>query len=147
MSRVTYANTPATAAQETLRATHAVRSVTAAEEGTGVNAVPRRVYGFTYSPGLPNAPLWAVRRYRTYETHKLADGEVLVIGFADVETAARLASATGVQNIRIHPEPTADAIVLVQVPYSRIARHRQYASPNQEGFTVTLEPAESPAHR
>jgi len=147
MSRVTYANTPATADQETLRATHGVRVVDAAEEGTGVNALPRGVYGYTYSPGLQNAPLWAARRYRAYETHKLADGEVLVIGFADVETAAKIASASDVQTIRIHPEPSANANELVQVQYSRIARHRQYAAPNQDGFTVTLEPAASPVNR
>ena len=82
MSRVTYANTPATVAQETLRQTHQVRLVSAAEEGSGVNALPGGVYGFTYSPALPNAPLFATRRYRSYETHKLASGEVLVIGFA-----------------------------------------------------------------
>ena len=56
-----------------LRKAHQVRLVTAAEEGTGVNALPGGVYGFTYSPGLDNAPLFAMRRYRSYETHKLAE--------------------------------------------------------------------------
>jgi len=130
MSRVTYANTPATLDQETLRSTHGVRVVTTAEEGG--------VYGFTYSPALPNAPLWTVRRYRGYETHKLADGEVFVIGFADVETSARLESARGEQTIQIHPEPEPGANVLVKIPYSRISHHRQYAAPNQDGFTVTI---------
>ena len=147
MSRVTYANTPATADQEALRAAHGVRIVTAEEEGTGVNALPHGVYGFTYSPGLPNSPLWAVRRYRTYETHRLKDGEVLVIGFADVETAAKIASVAEVQTVQIHAEPHGDSNVLVQIPYSRIGRHRQYAAPNQDGFTVTLEPAAWPASR
>src|SRR5258705_10764422 len=112
MSRVTYANTPATLDQETLRSTHAVRVVTTAEEGTGINALPGGVYGFTYSPALTNAPVWAVRRYRSYETHKLADGEVFVIGFADVETVAKLASTAGEQTIHISPEPEPDANVL-----------------------------------
>ena len=139
MSRVTYANTPATLDQETLRSTHGVRVVTAAEEGTGVNALPGGVYGFTYSPALPNAPVWAVRRYRSYETHKLAGGEVFVIGFADVETAARLESAAGEQTIQIRPEPEPGSNVLVKIPYSRISHHRQYAAPNQDGFTVTIQ--------
>ncbi|MBI2188590.1 MAG: hypothetical protein HYU37_15940 [Acidobacteria bacterium] len=43
--------------------------------------------------------------------------------------------------IRVQPEATPAATVLVQVPYSRIRRHRQYAAPNQDGFTVTLAPA------
>ena len=138
MSRVTYANTPATLDQETLRSTHAVRLVTTAEEGMGINALPGGVYGFTYSPALPTAPVWAVRRYRSYETHKLADGEVFVIGFADVETAAKLESTSGEQTIQIRPEPEPNANVLVKIPYSRVSNHRQYAAPNQDGFTVTI---------
>jgi hypothetical protein len=26
----------------------------------------------------------------------------------------------------------------VKIPYSRISHHRQYAAPNQDGFTVTI---------
>src|SRR5262249_24565182 len=89
-----------------------------------------------YSPALPSAPLWAQRRYRGYETHKLADGEIVVIGFADPETAAKLESAPGEQTVQIHTEPDTTASVLVQVPYSRIRHHRQYAAPNEHGFTV-----------
>ena len=138
MSRVTYANTPATAAQQALRAAHDVRIVSPAEEGMGVNSLPGGVYGFTYSPALPNAPLFAERRFRSYETHKLADGEVFVVGFADVETASALEASGGEQTLVIQPEPDATANVLVKVPYSRIRHHRQYAAPNQHGFTVTV---------
>src|SRR6478672_10364189 len=138
MSRVTYANTPSTLDQQSLRTTHNVRVVTPAEEGTGVNALPAGVYGFTYSPALPNAPLFAERRYRSYETHKLADGAIVVIGFADVETAATLESGQGAHTIQIHPEPEENATVLVQVPYSRMRQNRQHAAPNQRGFTVTV---------
>jgi hypothetical protein len=28
----------------------------------------------------------------------------------------------------------------VTIPYSRIRHHRQYAAPNQDGFTVTVRP-------
>jgi hypothetical protein len=138
MSRVSYANTPSTIDQETLRKAHNVRPVTPAEEGTGVNALPDGVYGFTYSPALPNAPLFAERRFRSYETHRVAGGEVYVIGFADVETAAALASSAHEQTIQIQPEPDEKANVLVKVPYSRIRQHRQYAAPNQHGFTVSI---------
>lgn len=138
MSRVSYANTPSTLDQETLRTTHNVRIVSPAEEGTGVNALPGGVYGFTYSPGLPNAPLFAERRFRSYETHKLAGGDVYVIGFADVETAAVLASSSVERTIQVQPEPDESATVLVKIPYPRIRQHRQYAAPNQHGFTVTV---------
>ena len=138
MSRVTYANTPATAEQQALRAAHDVRIVSPAEEGMGVNSLPGGVYGFTYSPALANAPLFAERRFRCYETHKLAGGEVFVVGFTDVESAAALEAGSGEQTLVIQPEPDAAANVLVKVPYSRMRHHRQYAAPNQHGFTVTV---------
>jgi hypothetical protein len=61
-----------------------------------------------------------------------------VIGFADVETAAAIEAASHEQPIQIQPEPDDTANVLVKVPYSRIHHHRQYAAPNQHGFTVTI---------
>ena len=143
MSRVIYANTPATAAQEDLRRANQVTLVSAEQEGSGVNALPNGVYGFTYSPALPNAPLFATRRFRSYETHKLASGEVLVIGFATPDVAQQLASAPSEITVVIQPEPDDAAQTLVTIPYSRIRTHRQYAAPNQHGFTVTVMPADA----
>ena len=140
MSRVVYSDTPATADQETLRQDHNVRLVSAEEEGSGVNALPGGVFGYTYSPALPNAPLFATRRFRTYETHKLASGEVFIVGFATVEDAAQLASASEDITLLIHPQPEDGATTLVRIPYTRIRQHRQYAAPNQHGFTVTVRP-------
>lgn len=141
MSRVVYTDTAATADQKTLRTVHQVRLVSDAEEGTGVNALPAGVYGFTYSPGLPNAPLFAVRRYRTYEIHKLPGGDVFMIGFVAREAASALSSVVSDVTIQLQPEPEGAATTLVAVPYSRIRQHRQYAAPNQHGFAVTLTPA------
>src|SRR5712691_2572792 len=140
MSRVTYANTPSTLDQQTLRTTHNVRIVSAEEVGMGVDAVPGGVYGFTYSPALPNAPLFAVRRYRSYETHKLANGEVLVVGFTTPDSARQFSSSDADVNLQLQPEPEADANMLIAIPYSRIRHHRQYSAPNQHGFTVTVAP-------
>jgi len=142
MSRVTYVYNPATADQESLRGAHQVRIVTEVEEGNGVNALPGGVYGFTYSPGLLNAPLFAVRRYRSYETHKLPSGEVFIIGFAKADVARDLSTAGQEMTLQVHPQPDADYDTLLTIPYSRIRHHRQYASPNQDGFTVTVKPAE-----
>ena len=140
MSRVTYTDNPATADQELLRVAHQVRPVTDAEEGTGVNALPGGTYGFTYSPGLPNAPLFAARRYRSYETHKLPSGEVYVIGFAKSDVARALSTASEEMTLQIHPQPEDDYATLMTIPYSKIRHHRQYAAPNQDGFTVTVQP-------
>ena len=138
MSRLIYTNIADTREQAQLRTTHGVRTVTDREEGTGVNELPGGVYGFTYSPGLPNAPLFSVKRYRSYEIHKLVSGATLVVAFADQETARQIGS-TGVDaTVRVQPEPNDAAPVLVEIPYSRIRHHRQYAAPNQEGLVVTL---------
>lgn len=140
MSRVVYTDTPATADQETLRTVHQVRLVASEEEGLGVNALPRGVYGFTYSPGLPNAPLFATRRYRSFEIHKLASGDVFIVGFVTREASGRMTAADADVTLQVQPEPEAEAATLVAVPYSRIRQHRQYAAPNQHGFAVTLKP-------
>jgi hypothetical protein len=139
MSRVVYTNTPSTADQHTLRESGGVRLVTDTEEGAGVNALPDGVYGYTYSPGLPNAPLFATRRYRSYEIHKIG-GEVFIVGFVTEEAARDLSSAPAEVTIHLHPEPDPATALLVKVPYSRIHTHRQYAAPNQEGFTMTVRP-------
>jgi len=143
MSRVVYTETRDTAAQEVLRRAHAVRVVSDAEEGTGVDRLPVGVYGFTYSPALPNAPVFALKRYRCYETHKIASGEIFVVGFAGADVARQIESAAGDVTVVIQPEPDLEAAVLVTIPYSRIRRHRQYAAPNEHGFTVTLVPTSS----
>ena len=143
MSRVTYTNTPDRVDQEQIRASHGVQLVGEREEGTGVNALPGGVYGYTYSPGLPNAPLFVARRYRSYETHKLASGEVFVIAYADASTAQQIASATADVTVRVLPEPNPDTGILVKIPYSRIRQHRQHAAPNQDGFMVTLAQVET----
>ena len=143
MSRVVYSDNRATSDQETLRAVHQVRLVTDAEEGTGVNALPAGVYGFTYSPGLKNAPLFAVRRYRSFEIHKLASGEVFIIGFVTRDASGQMTASGSDVVVQIQAEPEGDAGTLVAVPYSRIRQHRQYAAPNQHGFGVTLAPVTS----
>ena len=138
MSRVTYTNTPDRIDQEAVRVSHGVRVVADREEGTGVNALPGGVYGYTYSPGLPNAPLFAGRRFRSYETHKLANGEVFVIAYTDADTAQQIEHSAADVTVRVQAEPQEDAAVLVRIPYARIRQHRQYAAPNQDGFLVTL---------
>ncbi len=140
MSRVIYTDTVATKEQEALRIAHRVRIVSTAEEGTGVNALPAGVYGFTYSPGLVNAPLFAVRRFRSYETHRSESGETFIVGFATPETAATIDATSQEATIVIVPEPEPGSDVFVVIPYSRIQHHRQYAAPNQHGFTLTINP-------
>src|ERR1051326_2898419 len=105
MSRVTYTDMSATAPQEALRGSDHVRIVSAEEEGFGLNTLPNGVYGFTYSPGIANAPLFAVPRYRSFEVHKLPNGEVFLIGFATADDAGRIESVRDEITIRVQPQP------------------------------------------
>ena len=140
MSRVVYTNTASTSEQEELRASHHVRLVTEAEEGVGVNALPNGVYGFTYSPALPNAPLFAVRRFRSFETHKRPSGEVLLVGFVS-DVHARALALGQASDIQLQPEPEPGAEALVLVPYSRIQHHRQYAVRTDHGVSLRIGPS------
>jgi hypothetical protein len=47
--------------------------------------------------------------------------------------------------LQIHPHADTGFDALVTIPYSRIRHHRQYAAPNQDGFTVTVKPASGAA--
>ena len=140
MSRVIYTDIASTDEQERLRRSHGVRLVDSQEEGSGVNILPPGVYGYTYSPALSNAPLFAVPRYRSYETH-VANGDVYIVGFATADDAGRIDSSIEDLTIVIQPQPEDGRDTLVKIPYSRIRRHRQYAAPNQHGFTVTIAAA------
>jgi hypothetical protein len=140
MSRVTYTHIADTPEQEGLRAAHQVRLVSAEEEGTGVNQLPGGVYGYTYSPALEGAPLFATRAFRSYEAHKLPSGEITLIGFTSAESARQLTTAPQDVTIQVQPHPEPDQDTLVEIPYSRIRTHRQYAAPNTHGFTATVAP-------
>ena len=139
MSRVVYTETTTTDEQRSLRETHGLRLVTAEEEGTGADALPDGVYGFTYSPGLAIAPLFATQRFRNYETQKRFDGETYLLGFASEESATRVAAGTAQMSVEVFPEPQEEAATLVALPCSRLRQNR-HAAPNQESFTAVVLP-------
>jgi hypothetical protein len=140
MSRVTYTNVVDTPEQAGLREAHRVRLVSEKEEGTGLNKLPLSVYGFTYSPGIEEAPLFAKRSFRSYEAHKLASGDVTLVGFTSAESARQLTISTEDVSLQVQPMPEDGQDTLVEIPYSRIRRHKGYAAPNQHGFSVTVSP-------
>jgi hypothetical protein len=84
--------------------------------------------------------LFATRRYRTYETHKLPNGEILLIGFVTAEEARHLSIATTDVQVRVQPEPEPGVESLVCISYSRIRQHRQFSVRNEHGLTITVAP-------
>ena len=63
-----------------------------------------------------------------------------MIAFATADDAGRLDSNVEEITVRVQPQPEDGRETLVQIPYSRMAHHRQHAAPNQHGFTVTVLP-------
>ena len=141
MSRVVYELAKAAPDQERLRADRKLRVVTAAEEGLGVNAVPNGVYGYTYSPALANSPLYAERRFRCYETQRLADGTVHLLGFVSEADASKLRDQTEAVEICLQPEPEEGAEYFVDLEFSRILHHRIVAVRTEHGVTMKVGPA------
>ncbi|MBM3777533.1 MAG: hypothetical protein FJW23_04735 [Acidimicrobiia bacterium] len=139
MSRVVYEDRQATPEQERLRAAYGLRLVSAEEEGTGVDALPPGVYGFTYSAALPNAPLFAVPRFRCYENQKRPNGQVVLVGFvSDAHARALSAGGDTVVEILLQPAPEAGAETLVEIPQERIRHHRQFAVRTEHGLTLRV---------
>jgi hypothetical protein len=127
-------------AREALRAQNRVRLVEPSEEGFGIDQLPDGVFGFTYSPAIA-APLFATHRYRTYEMHRIAGGEALILGFVPAADAARLTSATEPTDVSLFHDVDGAADTLIAVPYSRIVHHRQIATPNQVSVPLRIKPA------
>jgi hypothetical protein len=140
MSRVTYTTIDDTPEQAGLREAHRVRLVSSEEEGSGLNRLPPCVYGFTYSPGIDEAPIFTKRSFRSYEAHKLTNGDVTLVGFTSAESARELTTSTEDISLQVQPHPEDGHDTLVEIPYSRIRKHKGYAAPNQHGFSVTVAP-------
>jgi hypothetical protein len=127
-------------ARATLRREHGVRLVSAAEEGMAADEIPAGVYGFTSSPALAS-PLFAARRYRNFEVHRLP-AAAAVVGFVSPADAAKLTGrAEDVATIRLHPDAEGEASVIVCIPYDRIVQHRQYSIRNADAITLQVASA------
>lgn len=124
-------------ARAALRAEHGVRLIEPAEEGFSIDQLPEGVFGFSYSPAIA-APLFAAFRYRTYEMHRLAGGEAVIVGFVATADAARLSNATSLVEITLFHDADDQATALVVIPCSRIAHHKQIATPNQASLNLHI---------
>jgi hypothetical protein len=140
-----------TASSETVRAAlrreHSVRLVRPNEEGVAAEHLPDGVYGFTSSPALAS-PLFAVRRYRNFEIHRLPNGVTAMVGFVTPVDAAELtrASTAAPVSITVYPDVEGDATAIVSLPYDRIVQHRQYSIRNAAAITLQVRPTGEPAN-
>lgn len=133
-------------AREALRREHDVRVVAPEEEGLAVRDLPAGVFGFTGSAALAS-PLFASRRYRNFEVHRVASGPAMV-GFVTFADAAKLTTHTNEPaTIRVFPDAEQDATTIVSIPYDRIVQHRQYSIRNAEAITLQVAPAPNSTNR
>ena len=125
--------------RDNLRREHGVRPVSSADEGVAAADLPIGVYGFTSSPALAS-PMFAVRRYRNFEVHRLAGGPA-VVGFVTPREAESLKTmSTDAIQIHLYPDAEGDASVIVAVGYDRIVHHRQYSIRNAEAIVLNVSP-------
>lgn len=124
-------------ARSALRRAHGVQLVAANQEGTSAAELSAGVYGFTSSPALAS-PLFATRRYRNFEVHRLADGPA-VVGFVTADDAAKLATAADAPvDLQLLPDCDADASSIVAIAYDSIVHHRQYSVRNAGAIALRV---------
>lgn len=103
---------------EDLRRQHGVRLVDWKEDGTGVHKLPAGVYGYTYSPGLPQTPLFGKSGAHMFEVHKAADGGILLIGYVTREAASQ-------SDLALYPGKRGAATQAIAVPMRRVIHLKQ----------------------
>jgi hypothetical protein len=128
------------AAFETLRSAHRLRALTDAEDGSGIDRLPGGVFGFTYSPAENGFPIFNDRDLRSFETHKLEDGSVYLLGFLSSEEKEVLDETREQATIHLFPEPRGKATELVRVPLRRIVSHVENSARRGTGFEIVIAP-------
>ena len=86
-----------------LRSERNLRALTPEEEGNPVSVLPAGIYGFTYSPSFELTPLFASKRFRNFEYHKLADGSVELVGYVTAVEAEHVRSGVGGFEVQLYP--------------------------------------------
>jgi hypothetical protein len=105
---------------ERLRAADKLRALTSDESGTGINRLPN---------------------LRSFESHKLADGTVFVLGFLTSEEKASFEKASEPTDVRLFPEPKGSADQLVRVPATRVVSHVENSARTGTGLEIQVRPA------
>jgi hypothetical protein len=123
--------------REELRVRHGVRLVDSEEEGAGVARLPAGVYGFTYAPHA-ESPLFRNRPHHSYEVHKLATGEMEIVGFLTPSEAQRL---DRIEEVTLFPDPWEQAATFVSLPKSRILKTKGPSRDEGNGMKLMLLPS------
>ena len=110
--------------REKLRADRKLQLVEGDDIAVSLEAVHPGVYGFAYAPNSEGSPLYPNRTYQAFEVHKLVDGSVHLAGYMTAEDALKLQTSKEMVELKLYPEPFAQAIQFVSVAQSRITRSK-----------------------
>ena len=102
-----------------------MRELVPEEEGSSLPRLPKGVYGFTYSPGQDEIPVFAAKNYHSFEVHKLEDGSEHLIGYITGAEAARLEAGEPHVEILLFPDAWGESNHLVSIDLGRTIRSRR----------------------
>ncbi len=127
------------ATREQLRIERKLRLIASDQEGSPIERVPPGAYGFSHSPGTEGLPLYAQRTFQIFEVHKLADGQVHLVGYMTKPDADTLRAGNQQFEAKLYPDPYEDASEFVSVPRSRLlhAKMPSRAQGNYIWLTLT----------
>jgi hypothetical protein len=110
-------------------------------EGSPLGVLPDNVFGFTYSPLNEHTPLFMKQTFQCFEVHKLAGGQVHLLGFVTPEDAARINSGIAAIEFHLFPAPFQQATELVEVPLERIRNARPFSRQDGNFLPILLDAA------
>ena len=131
---------PIETALEDLRLHHQVRPLRVVEETCGLKKLPTGLYGFTLLPARMDAPVLKTNSHDLFEVHKMADGSILMVGFASPETAIAMETVGEKVEVKLFASPTPEASVLVCIPLSHVMRGMQRRSRQDNVLALVIEP-------
>ena len=115
-----------------LRAKHGVRALKDEEDGYPVVRLPNGVYGFTYSPGQDEIPLFGKKAYHNFEVHKRQDGAERLIGYLTEAELPLLEARKPGTEVRLYPDEWEQSTRLVSVDLHGTVRAKR-TPPREDG--------------
>ena len=127
--------------RDTARSLHGVRALKVWEEGFDLECLPNGIFGFTYSPGHVDAPVFRCDAEAAFEIHKLPDGRSFLLCYVSEESAAILDTARKDIHLWVFPSKSTEASRLISVPLGRIVRYKDYPPHDGTYLEVQITPA------
>ena len=105
---------------EGLRTERGLRALESKEDGFDIQHLPNGIFGFTYSAGQKEMPVFGKKPVRCFELHKLKDGSVHLIGFVKAETKAKIDAHEATVEAMIYPDVFQDSTELISVDLEKM---------------------------